>query len=116
MITGIDTVLCVTDDMDRAVAFYRDTLGLTPTYTSPYYSGFKIGSVSIGLHPPMNNDPVQNSGNWVLGLSVANLDEFREKIRSSGVWCAGEYHVIPGGRLLDFKDPDGNALQAIQRD
>jgi len=115
MITGIDTVLCQTDDMDRAVAFYRDVLGLTPTHTSEHYSGFRIGEVGIGLHPRMEGEPGRNTGNWIVGMAVRNLDEFRDRVRSAGGWCADEYHAIPGGRLLDFRDPDGNALQAIQR-
>lgn len=115
MITGVDTILCQTDDMDRAIAFYRDTLGLSPYVASPHFSGFMIGATKLAVHPRMHGEPGVNSGNWIAGLSVQNLDSFRARLRGAGAWCAAEYHDIPGGKLLDFKDPDGNMLQAVQR-
>lgn len=117
MVTSVSTLLCQVSDMDRAVAFYRDVLGLKPGYTSPHWSDFKIGDIKIGLHPPFDGSSapysVRNKG-WKIGLEVSDLAEFREKLKVAGVWTAAEYHDIPGGVILDFEDPDGNAMQAMQ--
>jgi predicted enzyme related to lactoylglutathione lyase len=37
-------------DMDRAVAFYRDTLGFVEAFCSPYWSELRFGDAIVGLH------------------------------------------------------------------
>lgn len=115
MITGLDTLFCQVDDMDRAVAFYSGVLGLTPTYASPHWTGFELGGVRFGLHPRFNGSGGDTNGNFVAGLAVEDLEAFRDHLKASGAWCAEEFHIVPGGKLLDFRDPDGNWLQAVER-
>jgi lactoylglutathione lyase len=38
-------------DMDRAVKFYRDVLGLSLKFQSPGWSEFSTGETSLDLHP-----------------------------------------------------------------
>jgi catechol 2,3-dioxygenase-like lactoylglutathione lyase family enzyme len=38
-------------DMDRAVKFYRDVLGVSLKLQSPGWSEFSTGETSLGLHP-----------------------------------------------------------------
>lgn len=101
--------------MDRAVAFYRDVLGLTPGYTSPHWSVFKVGETRIGLHPSFDGSPVASEGRgWVLGVATPDIRELRAKLQAAGVMVAPDYHDTPSGAVMDFRDPDGNAFQAIQ--
>ena len=44
-------------DMDRAVSFYRDTLGLTLKFASPGWSEFATGDTSLALHPASDQNP-----------------------------------------------------------
>ena len=37
-------------DMDRALAFYRDTMGFTEAFSSPHWSELRFGDAIIGLH------------------------------------------------------------------
>jgi predicted enzyme related to lactoylglutathione lyase len=111
MVKRISTFICFTSNMDRSVAFYRDRLGLTPGMVSAWWSTFPIGDTQIGLHPPFDDRPA-GSG-WVLGLEVDDLATLRQQLESAGVTCA-PYHDIPGGCVMDFADPDGNAIQAMQ--
>lgn len=37
-------------NMDRAVEFYRDILGFTESYLSPYWSELQFGNAIVGLH------------------------------------------------------------------
>jgi predicted enzyme related to lactoylglutathione lyase len=114
MVKRLDTMLCEVQNMDRAVAFYSAVFGLIPTLATPHWSSFKIGDVSVGLHPPFCPGELKNSGGWVFGVEVDSLRELRSVVDGLDVWV-GEYREVPGGVVLDFSDPDGNRVQAIQR-
>ena len=47
-------------DMDRAVAFHRDTLGLPLKFESPGWSEFETGGTTLALHTAA---PATASGN-----------------------------------------------------
>lgn len=115
MLKSVHTLICQVSDMDRAIAFYRDVLGLTPGYLSPHWSDFKLGEIRIGLHPPFA-DPPQGSkaGSWVIGVQTDDIVTLKKTLTSAGGYVVDEYHDTPSGVVLDFQDPDGNALQAIQ--
>ncbi len=112
------TVICQVSDMDRSVTFYRDVIGLAPGHVTPHWSDFKVGDIRIGLHPPFDGaEPpfsVPNKG-WILGLEVDDLRALRSQLERAGAEFSREFHDIPGGTLLDFRDPDGHPIQAIQR-
>jgi predicted enzyme related to lactoylglutathione lyase len=112
MVKGLNTVICQVGDMDVAVAFYRDILGLTPGVVSPYWTDFDLGGARLGLHPAFR--PSEGAGGWVIGLEVDDIVALRETLASGGFETTAEYHDTPSGVVLDFTDPFGNALQAIQ--
>src|SRR4051794_6923307 len=117
MIQGLHTIWCQVSDMDRSVAFYRDILGLKPTYTTPYWSQFDLGNGQLGLHPKLEGaqDPLATFGKgWFLGLKTDDIQALRSTLEGAGVKVHGDYHDVPGGTVLDFEDPDGNTLEAIQ--
>lgn len=113
MVKCVNTILCQTADMDRAVAFYRDLLGLTPGVLSPYWSHFTVGGVNIGLHPPFAGGMDEPKGGWILGIEVDDLRGLRATLEAAGTKCE-DFHDIPGGCVMDFHDPDGNPIQALQ--
>ncbi len=121
MVTGIDTLMITVADMDRAVRFYRDVLGLAVKSQSPGWSEIDLDGTVLGLHPldsMMRKDPVVRGigeGNFVLGLRVRDLRGFRAHLECHGVTVPRDFHEIPGGLLLDFTDPDGNWLEAVER-
>jgi catechol 2,3-dioxygenase-like lactoylglutathione lyase family enzyme len=43
-------VVVYTQDMARATAFYRDTLGLEPDYESEHWTTFRTGGCTLALH------------------------------------------------------------------
>ncbi len=112
MIDGVDVVWMTTSDMDRAVNFYRDILGLPVTYTSPYWSSVQCGSCSIGIHAGGDGTPAPRG--WTLCLVASDLKALKAQLQQAGVWIADELHETPRGMLMDFQDPDGSTLQAIQ--
>lgn len=100
--------------MNRSVRFYRDILGLTPGIESPYWTDFLCGGIRIGLHPPFGGSAPAVSGGWILGLEVDDLPGLRRALADAGYPTNAEYHDTPSGCVLDFCDPDGNPIQAIQ--
>lgn len=103
--------------MDRAVAFYRDVLDLPPSYQSPYWSSIPVGNLQIGLHPPFEGStpPYSAPGKgWVVCVETEDIRALRARLESAGVWCMEGYHDTPGGAIMDFRDSEGHALQAMQ--
>jgi len=44
-------------DMQEAVKFYRDVLGLTLKFESPGWSEFVTGETTLALHPASDKNP-----------------------------------------------------------
>lgn len=117
MVKGPSTTWCQVSDMDRAVKFYRDVLGLRPGYTSLYWSDFEVGPIKIGLHPKLDGaeEPLAIVGKgWYLGLETEDLRSLRSVVESSEGAVVGGYHDTPAGAVLTITDPDGNPIQVMQ--
>ena len=105
---GILTVLVT--DMNRAVAFYTDTLGLEagPRYGDEW-AEVRAPGLRIGLHPGGKRAVVEPGRHYTIGLEVDDLDVVRKTLESRGVKFSG---TTPdrGLRIANFTDPDGNPL------
>jgi catechol 2,3-dioxygenase-like lactoylglutathione lyase family enzyme len=114
MLTRVHTIICEVQDMDASVQFYRDILGLQNEYSSPHWSSFRLGESRLGLHPPFQGGSAEaKGGGWVLGVETDDISRLNLLLTEKGV-ATGAYHDTPGGVVMDFQDPDGNRLQAIQ--
>ncbi len=92
-------------DMNRAVAFYRDTMGLTLKFMSPGWSEFDTGETTLALHPASAKNP---AGTVELGFAVSDLERFHEEKKRAGV----RFTMSPtkqdfGGMLAQFEDSEG---------
>lgn len=101
-------------DMDAAVAFYTEALGLKLKYRAGnHWASIDAGKgLSLGLHPMKPGESHEQSSNGLqLGFDVAcPLQEAVEELQSRGVeFPSGIYNDGNGSvRLAFFKDPDGN--------
>ena len=98
-------VIKFVDDMDRAVKFYRDVLGLPLKFQSPGWSEFVTGETALGLHPASPKNP---AGSVELGFKVANLEQFHQNMTVEG----SQFSMPPtkqdfGGALAQFLDSEG---------
>ncbi|RLE28358.1 bleomycin resistance protein [Candidatus Acetothermia bacterium] len=116
MIRRIWDVTLTVADLSRAVAFYRDVLGLPLKYRFPDYAGFDLGGVELGLktwggmEPPRNGEPVVN-------FLVDDVDRACRGLSARGVKFTKDPEDTPwGSRIALFRDPDGNTLQLTQID
>ena len=99
-------------DMDRAVRFYRDVLGLPLKFQSPSWSEFSTGETSLALHPASENNP---AGSIELGFNVADLAIFHREMTEKGV----QFGMPPtkqdfGGILAQFVDSEGRRCSVAE--
>lgn len=116
MVKGLSPTWCQVSDMSRAVAFYRDGLGLELVSESPWWSEFKVGDFVLALHHRLEegNGPLGEVGKgWYIGLDCADLASLRLMATKYGGTDHG-LHEIPGGVVVTLSDPDGNPLQVRQ--
>jgi lactoylglutathione lyase len=92
-------------DMDRAVTFYRDVLGLPLKFHSSGWSEFVTGETILALHPASQKNL---AGAVELGFKVPDLDKFHQEMTAKGV----QFSMPPtkqdfGGFLAQFVDSEG---------
>jgi catechol 2,3-dioxygenase-like lactoylglutathione lyase family enzyme len=91
-------------DMERAVAFHRDTLGLPLAFQSPEWSEFATGTTRLALHIAGDAHP---AGSVQLGYGSDDLPALytaREALGLTFTTAPVERH---GTRIAHFLDSDG---------
>jgi lactoylglutathione lyase len=91
-------------DMDGAVAFYRDKLGLTLKFHSPFWSEFETGETTLALHPASADNP---AGGVQLGLGTDDLDRFHAESEAKGIVFTSPPTEVHGTRIARIRDLDG---------
>jgi predicted enzyme related to lactoylglutathione lyase len=117
LVTGTDFVTIGTRDIDRAVGFYRDVVGLEESKqwgSMPAYE-FETGNLTIAL---MQTDAfgIEFSPNPVpIAFHVDDFDAAKAQLESRGVEFKGD--TIDSGVCYQaiFEDPDGNVLDIHHR-
>lgn len=98
-------------DMDAAVSFYRDVLGMTLSFTSPFWSEFECGETKLALHPASDENP---PGSVQLGLSTPDLDNFHAAGQAQGLVFTSPPADVHGTRVARIRDPDGAEISVSQ--
>lgn len=110
----IDHVWFWTRDMDGAVAFYADVVGLELLRRDgDDWAEFDAGPVRLGLHGAGERPELPGGGTVV--LRVDDLDAGKLALEGRGVVFDPYIGEVQGrARFASFADPDGNALQIIE--
>jgi predicted enzyme related to lactoylglutathione lyase len=99
-------------DLECAIEFYRDTLGLPLQYAAPEfsYAAFDAGGTrfSLAAGTEVHGTGNRNTG---IGLVVSDVDAAYRELSAKGV----EFTMAPqkqpwGGYMAMFADPDGNVF------
>ena len=107
-------VLIPVEDLERAIAFYRDTLGLRFLFSAPpQMSFFQSGNVRLLVGAPETEEH-RRRGSTVY-FRVADIHAVVKTLAERGVKFAASPHVVhrtPTTELwlTEFRDPDGNHL------
>lgn len=105
-------------NVDRAVRFYRDTLGLSVSGQSKDSAVFKLDNIDLIVE---HANPVDPEGAEMIGRFTAlsfQVDDCKAvtgKLMAQGVQFLGPAQVqVWGGTLAHFLDPDGNVLTLVE--
>jgi len=108
----------VVHDIDRAVKFHRDTLGLPLLFQAPpSLAFFQIGAVRLMLSPPENAE--QDHPGSVLYLKVKDIEEVHRSLAGRGVKFVDKPHRVHEAADYDlwmafFHDPDNNPMALME--
>ena len=100
----LNYVIKFVSDMDKAIAFYRDTLGLELKFQSPFWSEFDTGETTLALHPASDENP---AGSVQLGLGSEDLAGFYERRDQLGIEFTQPPTDMYGTQIARFRDVDG---------
>jgi len=115
MLLRIWDVTFTVTDLERAVNFHTNVLGLHEKYQFSNYAGFDCGGVELGLVPGRATQAAQDAP--CVDFLVQDVDEAYRELAERGVRFLKEPHDTPwGGRIALFTDPDGHPLQLVQID
>jgi glyoxylase I family protein len=113
-LTGIHHVSILVSDMERSVAWYRDTLGLPevprPSNFITPVRWFELGEQQLHLIPSPQPDTISSRH---FALHVDNCRAARETLAGLGV-AIQETVPIAGAERFFIADPDGNNIEVIQ--
>jgi catechol 2,3-dioxygenase-like lactoylglutathione lyase family enzyme len=113
MFTSGNVTIYVTN-MDRAVRFYTETLGLKLAYRfGDHWASVELGKgLTIGIHPTTEAAaPGERKGGPTIGLELeGTLDEAMKTLEARGVRFDGIVNEGKAGKFAGFHDPDGNQL------
>jgi catechol 2,3-dioxygenase-like lactoylglutathione lyase family enzyme len=118
VVTGVDYVSVATRDLERAVAFYGETLGLPRSVYRPErnFAEFETGTVTLSVVDPerMGIGSFQPNANHI-ALHVEDVAAARATLEERGVVFAGDTLDTTVCHMAIFADPDGNALMLHHR-
>ena len=118
----------IVDDVDAAIAFYRDHLGFREQmHPDPAFAMLTRGDLRLLLvapvpagHPgggsrPMPDGTPQRPGGWNrFMIEVPDVAAAAEKLRAAGVRFRNEIVAGVGGKQVMIEDPSGNPVELFE--
>lgn len=117
-IKGIHLAWIVVADVEAAIKFYTETVGLALMEFSKEYgwaelSGKDGARLGIAQHTATSEIPV--GGNAVITITVVDIDKAIAEFLKKKVILVGDMLEVPGHvKMQTFKDPSGNTFQLCQ--
>jgi len=108
MALRFDCVFYYVSDLERAVAFYEDVLGLK-LHSKDVVARFYLDGVLVELVPTNHGDKYGGTGNARLCLRVDNMNAERNDLMRLGVVSSEPIDEGPGW-LASIHDLDGNEI------
>ena len=123
MPTGVDHAAIAATDPASLARWYCDALGLRILFRNDQEPAtYLVGGDSGGMIEimPDNGDLRQERRFYApgishLALSVSDFDATMAALAAAGVDLAEHLAAAGGGRIANFHDPEGNAIQIITR-
>lgn len=119
-----DYIILLVDDLDRALAFYTQVLGLRLGHRSGDYAQLDTGTTRLGLYrrtamaqvvgfPLHTPDP--NAPGFELGFKVPDVDVAFAELTARGATATTPPTTRPWGQRTAYvRDPDGHLIELAQ--
>jgi len=115
-ITGVDFVSIPTHDLEAAVQFYGQTLGMPRSMyrKDRNFAEFETGNLTLSIIDAeamgLEHHPTRN-----LALQVQDVEQVRGMLEERGVQFQGDTFDTGVCHMAFFADPDGNQLMLHHR-
>lgn len=98
--------MLMVQDMDRAIRFYRDVIGLEVKFESPEWTELSFGDAIVALHGGGTGD-FRTTG---LSLQVKDIRSACREVEAGGGKIASPPMERPGEPIIlaEIVDPEGN--------
>ena len=108
----IGQIRVAVSDIDRAVSFYRDTLGMSFIFQFPGMAFFDLDGIRLMLVDPQSRD---FGGESVIYYRVDDIGQAHAALTERGVDFSDAPHVVHEDEnhelwMAFFRDPDRNVL------
>jgi len=104
MAEKITIIVYPVKNLEKAKAFYGKFLDVTPYVESPYYVGYKVGDLEVGLDPNATGGPIAYT-------DVKDIKASTQAMVEAGAGVIQEAKNVGGGLLIaKLKDADGNVV------
>ena len=109
---GITTIVVPVKHLDEAKAVYGELLGSPPYMDAPYYVGFRVGDLEIGLDPHGHD---HGGPGPVCYYTVDDIEASLRRLQDAGAHTVQDPKDVGGGKLTGLaKDADGNVFGLMQ--
>jgi predicted enzyme related to lactoylglutathione lyase len=117
LVTGVDFLSVPTQDLEAAVEFYGETVGLPRSVylRDRNYAEFETGNVTLSVFDPEKMGLPYKTNPNAIALHVDDVAQARAALEERGVEFAGETLDTGVCHMAFFADPDGNALMLHHR-
>jgi catechol 2,3-dioxygenase-like lactoylglutathione lyase family enzyme len=102
-------------DLDRAIEWYKDALGLELVYKLDQYGWCEMSTATKHVTIGLGQNEDLKTGGATPTFGVQDIDAARKHLESKDVRFDGDTYEIEGMvKLATFYDPDGNSFMLAQ--
>lgn len=104
MARDIKLIVYPVKDLEKAKLFYGELLEVEPYADSPYYVGYKLGNLEVGLDPNSTTGPIAYN-------DTDDIQAMLDAMVAAGAEVVQEPKDVGEGLLIaQVKDADGNVI------
>ena len=114
MLKRVQSVYYTVKDMDRAVAFYDKVFGMKLKFRDGNkWTQLDGGNVSVALSSP--EESASADGGAVVAFEVEDIVAFEARLKEAGAAIIQRRDMGSHGKVLAFRDSEGNIVQVFAK-